>query len=244
MESNSKFAHGAQRWTALFLLLFLAAGACGTDDGGGGSGGVTTGGTSTGGLDATGGTSTGGMDATGGATGGAITGGSDATGGAISGGVAESGGMVTTGCMDGFADLDSGLCWEAEAMTTSRTHAEAISYCETFSAGGEDDFRLPTVSELRTLIRDCPSSASGGSCPVGPSALDSTSYETTCAGCDATATCYWPAELGGPCTLYWSTSEVSDYPAGEAAWFVSFNRGSIAWEDASSPFYARCVRDL
>ncbi|HEX6766773.1 MAG TPA: hypothetical protein VF103_14865 [Polyangiaceae bacterium] len=102
---------------AFFLVLGIAAQACGGgSDGDGGGGDDSGGGTSgKGGSTGSGGTSSGkgGASSSGGASGAATTGGSTGTGGAATGGSTGTGGSTSTGgsggamggCMDGQVDL-------------------------------------------------------------------------------------------------------------------------------------------
>lgn len=46
------------------------------------------------------------------------------------------------------------------------TWPEARIYCEDLEKGGYADWRLPTISELRTLVKDCESIMTGGACKI------------------------------------------------------------------------------
>ena len=47
-------------------------------------------------------------------------------------------------------DETTGLMWQDDAGSTE-TWTDAITYCENLALGGHDDWRLPTIKELRTL---------------------------------------------------------------------------------------------
>ena len=51
-----------------------------------------------------------------------------------------------------WTDADSGLMWQITPMVGTKLEAE--DYCENLSLGGVDDWRLPTISQLRTLISE------------------------------------------------------------------------------------------
>ena len=43
---------------------------------------------------------------------------------------------------------------------------DALRYCEELVLGGYDDWRLPNIDELRTIVRGNPNTMTGGDCPV------------------------------------------------------------------------------
>jgi hypothetical protein len=162
-------------------VVFTAAG-CGTDEPPNptSTGGTTaTGGaTETGGTPSTGGaTSTGGVVNTGGTpTGGKASGGATSTGGSATGG---SGSCVPATCgshkwacwkmpnptgsglpnpasytvANGVVHDDvTCLDWQQVESSSSYTNADAISYCESLSLGGYDDWRAPTRVEMASIM--------------------------------------------------------------------------------------------
>ena len=46
------------------------------------------------------------------------------------------------------------------------TQPDAIRYCEELVLGGYDDWRLPNIDELRTVLRGNPDTETGGDCPM------------------------------------------------------------------------------
>lgn len=67
-----------------------------------------------------------------------------------------------------------------------RTVGEASEYCEALDAVGYDDWRLPTIEDMRQLIDGCPAMETGGQCPLG-AACTQTSCNTSenCPRCEA-----------------------------------------------------------
>ena len=57
------------------------------------------------------------------------------------------------------------LIWSKKASETMRW-ANAQTYCDELTEGGFNDWRLPNIDELRTLILSCPDTMPGGSCAV------------------------------------------------------------------------------
>jgi hypothetical protein len=124
-------------------------------------------------------------------------------------------GVVTMlpGTPRAVSDEHSGLQWMHPAAMA--TVPVATAYCEDLRLDGHDDWRLPTITELRTMIRGCADDEPDGVCGVTPTciAVDS------CYGCTACNMlegpgpdgCYWDAAFDGdPCSSYWSSTPVSD----------------------------------
>ena len=136
----------------------------------------------------------------------------------------------------------------------------AEEYCKNLSEDGYNDWRLPNIDELRTLIKDRKTVARGA-CIVSEqnSCLDKTCWtsETCNEACpDTFVLCDQEAchNSYGKCTNYrdgrysklgdytwiWSSSTRSDNDA--RAWSVIFYRGSLDTPDKSTKIYVRCVR--
>ncbi|NLH49178.1 MAG: DUF1566 domain-containing protein [Myxococcales bacterium] len=128
-----------------------------------------------------------------------------------------------------------GLNWE-----------KAKSHCANLNWGGFDDWRLPTVSELRSFIRGCDNTAAGGACGVTDECLAYMScWDPPCEGCGyfggpGRGGRYWPAELAGNGWIYWSSSQVVENH--DTAWRVHFTNGLVSYNDTTYLYFARCVR--
>lgn len=112
----------------------------------------------------------------------------------------------------------------------------AIEYCE--NLGG----RLPTVSELRALVKNCPATETGGECGVTDSCLsedDCRNY--ACDGCEYDETNPGKYSVFGDIGWFWSSLEDSDWPG--LAWYVNFSDGKVhgAYKDGGS-IDVRCVK--
>lgn len=75
--------------------------------------------------------------------------------------------LPDTKACESFGDRDpvSGYIWASPAFS-SGNQAEAAQACEQLVVGNATNFRLPTISELRSLVGDCPDVLPGGICRV------------------------------------------------------------------------------
>lgn len=141
-------------------------------------------------------------------------------------------------------DSVSGLTWENPPDFGVRTWDEAKSYCAVLSLAG-GGWRLPTIEELRSLIRGCGATQAGGSCGVRDSCLSwDGCRDSSCDGCPfgagPAAGCYWLDDIGGSCEWYWSSSPTADRYGG--AFGVRFVNGRVSYGSIDYDFHVRCVR--
>jgi hypothetical protein len=130
-----------------------------------------------------------------------------------------------------FCHYHDDLKW-SDISAYSMTWDASLNYCK--DLGG----RFPTISELRTLIQNCPVTETGGSCGVNDSCLFSSCHNSNCDGCGANNSGIY--SVFGDNSVVWSSSLSSDVP--NYAWSVDFGRGSIAIN--TDKIYVRCVHDL
>ena len=131
-----------------------------------------------------------------------------------------------------WTDLTSGLTWQNPAVSHI-TWKEAVQYCANLSLNG-GGWRLPTISELRSLIRECASTVSLGDCNLDDDCLSEwpPCYNTEChltVGClpysSSDEGCHWPDAMLGKCKTYWSSSVVEE--SEDNAWCVAFYNGAV-----------------
>jgi hypothetical protein len=143
-----------------------------------------------------------------------------------------------------WVDASIGLMWQGYPGWSGGWEA-AIAYCNALELEGYTDWSLPTISELRSLIRGCDATMTGGSCAVTDECLTDDCYNyNSCKGCPgnkgpALDGCYWDVKLGGECMVYWSSSSLSNW---SSAWFVYFDSGMVHNGDYIPTKFARCVR--
>ncbi len=109
------------------------------------------------------------------------------------------------------ADTYTGLVWQQETAGPFNWE-EALTYCETLSLGGYDDWHLPNRNELQSLVDYS---------LYGP-AIDTNVFSDT--------------RTSG----YWSSTTNAYDP--DYAWYVYFNDGYIFVDDKSDACYVRAVR--
>ncbi len=108
-------------------------------------------------------------------------------------------------------DESSGLMWQ-NGDESNFEWVQAKSYCQDLDWGGYSDWRLPTISELRTLIRGCSETETGGPCGITDSCLNSDDcWNKACTGCTGwggpgPGGYYRPGVLTGDGWRYWSSS--------------------------------------
>ncbi len=157
-------------------------------------------------------------------------------------------------CLNGICtDPATNFEWQQVPTGGTMLWAEANNtHCTGLVLGG-NGWRLPNISELRTLIRHCADTETDGMCAVkdecsacGVTANDicltynSCYDELLCSPTSCPTGCYLPTELNGTCSSYWSSSAVGD--GANLAWHIRFDQGSINNYQTGSESYVRCVR--
>lgn len=112
-------------------------------------------------------------------------------------------------------DHRTGLEWEQEPDSTTRTHANALTHCDELSLAGQDDWRLPERDELASLV-DLDNSGGNPDLPLGHLFSDVQSSN------------------------YWSATSVVAVPAN--AWNVNFNLGIVSAFNKGLTTFVWCVR--
>ncbi|MCP4678467.1 MAG: DUF1566 domain-containing protein [Deltaproteobacteria bacterium] len=161
--------------------------------------------------------------------------------------LAEEGGYWNSECDgDGVRyDPATELCWQNPPTDSEYNWNQAQAFCEALSRNGYNDWRLPSIDELRSIIRGCPATEIGGECPVTEGSGNDDKTDA-CDGCpppsDVTK-CYWNPVFGGLCGSYMSSS----YNASRGTigiWYVFYFDASVRSVITldSNDALVRCVR--
>ena len=148
-------------------------------------------------------------------------------------------------CKDGFWNTTtiSGKTWSDKAESTMDWQ-DAKDYCDNLTECGYSDWHLPTISELRTLIQNCPETETGGECGVTDRCLYSGCYTVdTCDGCNYNYNYNSDSKYNklGDKGFFWSSSTRSE----NDAWYVDFSYGRVSSHTKKSYYgYVRCVRQF
>jgi|GEM_PF-923941 len=146
---------------------------------------------------------------------------------------------------DVWCDPSNNLCWQNPQPELTKSSSDAVTYCENLTWATFTNWRLPTISELRTIVEGCEGTATGGFCGVTDtcrSQSDQCYSAETCAACESGSDCYRPAELAGDCNVLWSATEVEG--ADSKVWQLDFEDAAIAASATSELLAVRCVRFL
>ena len=97
---------------------------------------------------------------------------------------------------------------------------------------------------MRSLIRGCPNTMTGGACGVTDSCLGASCHSDVCWDCvlyggPGHEGCYWDAALVGPCTASWSSSSYAESATG--AWRVSFHVADVYASGKDVASHVCCV---
>ena len=131
-----------------------------------------------------------------------------------------------------------GYMWSSKAPYSMNWY-DAVDYCENLYECGYSDWYLPSITELRTLIKNCSYTETYGECEVTNSCLYDSCCNEVCDGCSADSSGYY-SKLGDT-DRFWSSSLQSDDT--DSAWRINFYYGDIytAGTDEDDK-YVRCMR--
>ncbi len=133
-------------------------------------------------------------------------------------------------------DSSSTLMW-SDAYLVGKNWEEAKDYCQNLKYGQYSDWRLPKISELRTLVQNCPNSEINGACNVKDTCLAQSCGANNCFDCSNDSSVKY-SKLGDT-GFFWSYS-ATDNP--NAIWVIDFDNANIGYLSHLSTLGVRCVR--
>ena len=164
-----------------------------------------------------------------------------------------------------WCDADTDLCWQNpqrkgfDPDDAGLIAAEARPYCDSLVLEGFDDWRVPTIVELRTLVAGNESTQADGDCGVSVGSRTGDGFNPACHGSErfagpAAGGCYWKSKLAGRCDKpdiaavkgkmleTWANDQAINDPEHWTA-YVSFDTGGVGFNHNCSYADVRCVRD-
>ncbi|MBI4917354.1 MAG: DUF1566 domain-containing protein [Acidobacteria bacterium] len=150
------------------------------------------------------------------------------------GAAAAAGAEHPVDCTEDYLDARTGLCWQSSPSSRAMAWDEAKRYCAALESDGDGPggWRLPTIGELRSLIRGCPETETGGDCGATDSCTTEACETDACSGCSdsqgpGVGGSYWPSELTPAMDeFFYSSTPVSGTESG-GAWGVWSLYGSV-----------------
>jgi len=145
---------------------------------------------------------------------------------------------------DVCSDYSSGLMWQKDSNCCLNWD-DSMNYCQDLDFDGYDDWRLPSVSEGRSLIRDCEATETGGYCMLTDSCLLMYCLDETCLiGCSpgygpGSNGYYWPNVINGDCCEYWTSSNIE---GDNGKIYIDFEAAYLYEEPVFFHNNIRCVR--
>jgi len=147
-----------------------------------------------------------------------------------------------------WQDPETGYQWQNKVPSNPRGFDEATDYCDWLNTAGLGGYsagwRIPTISEMRTLVKGCSATEVGGVCGVYDlCSQEASCWNEACNGCALPAEdCYWPDDIQGLCGTYWSSTGYNG--TNTAQWILDFTAASILGGSRVENHLVRCVRTL
>lgn len=145
-----------------------------------------------------------------------------------------------------WTDPATGLTWQNPPADSLMNWYQAVTYCQQLPLAGEG-WHLPTIDEVRSLIRGCPATQTNGSCNVASDqCMEMVCYdEEACEGCGSGlgpgGACYWPEELEGTCVNGTHSSSPIEDGDNDAPWRANFGSGFVGPGNVGAYRSVRCV---
>lgn len=164
-----------------------------------------------------------------------------------------------------WCDPSTHICWQDPQKDAGTENYggivsyDAVRYCEELVTMGYDDWRLPNIDELRSLIRGNPATMINGDCPMWDNSSFADGQAASCLGAldgagPGVEGCYWPENLTGSCHRpdpgtggihaleYWAEGAASDPDRQDWIASVLFDIAGVTYNHLNSFAEVRCIR--
>ncbi len=140
-----------------------------------------------------------------------------------------------------WIDEEMGLIWQSAAHYPF-TWREAKKYCRELKWSNYGEWRLPSISELRSLVNGCENTEKSGPCGVTDECQSINCWNESCEGCWPIGDTYLRKELECDIEPYWSSSSVKENS--DLKWAMDYYEAEIESEDLNVENSVICVRIL
>ena len=137
-------------------------------------------------------------------------------------------------------DSSSGLVWSAKSHGVMY-RPDTGSYCYNLSEGGFYDWHAPSINQLRTLIKNCKNTETGGECKVSNECDGRTCKNDACAGCPSKSNGYY--SKFGDSDILWTNAYIPNEMSNADSWNIDFSNGSVQIGYSYIDHKVRCVRN-
>ena len=140
-----------------------------------------------------------------------------------------------------WIDPDTGIAWAKPYMASDRFSAQYCGYvCEKMNESIPERWRSASITELRTLVRNCPNLETGGDCPLYDGASTSDDFTDKCRECgsdDAPACVLTDSIIDWweKCPVLYSSTALTpqvDHPYAEAYFALNFELATMEYASA------------
>jgi Protein of unknown function (DUF1566) len=162
----------------------------------------------------------------------------------------DSGDDDTTEFDGTWTDSETGLMWQVDHCVGGLDYDSSIECCNKLDLAGYSDWQLPSISQLRTIIRGCPTTKLGGSCGITDQCSSLSCENSACYqnNCDTRGGpnegYYWPDEFVIYGNAYISRTRVADSGYTHQVWYIPFITAKIINQSGDFDQYsAKCIRE-
>lgn len=134
--------------------------------------------------------------------------------------------------------------WINEAVRPYKWQ-EAVNYCNTLDQAGYTDWHLASIDEIRTIVTNCPSTRTGGACPLSNDCANQsiTCYTSDCLPACDSAEDHIDSNISNATAEIWTSTELSSDTT--KAWYFYETSGrfySKTKDDQYANYRVICVR--